>query len=173
MTADPVTAAGEPWLFTARSEDDTEDLGRSLGKALAQGGVVALVGSLGAGKTRLVQAIACALGADRRTVNSPTFILIQEYDARLPIFHCDTYRLRSVDEFLDLGIDEAFQSAGVCLIEWADHVAAVLPDDRLQIEIEVLGATERQFAMTALGRRSGEILDQARALFIAAAPPRA
>jgi tRNA threonylcarbamoyladenosine biosynthesis protein TsaE len=173
MTADPATAAGEPWLFTARSEDDTEDLGRALGKALGLGGIVALVGPLGAGKTRLVQAIASALGADRRTVNSPTFILIQEYDAPLPIFHCDTYRLRGVDEFLDLGIDEAFQSAGVCLIEWADRVAEVLPHDRLQIEIEVLGSTERKFTMTALGRRSAEVLDQARALFVAAAPPRA
>ena len=74
-----------------------------------------------------MQAIAVALGAERRLVNSPTFVLIQEYEGTLPLYHCDTYRLKNVDEFLDLGIDEIFQSDGVCLIEWADRVAGVLP----------------------------------------------
>ena len=123
------------------------------------------MGPLGAGKTRLVQSIATALGADRRSVNSPTFILIQEYDAPLPIFHCDTYRLRNVDEFLDLGVEEMFRSGGVCLIEWADRVTEVLPDDRLQIGIEVLGPTERRFTLTALGPQSVESLAQARTQF--------
>jgi tRNA threonylcarbamoyladenosine biosynthesis protein TsaE len=167
MTAEPAATAsqsGERWLFISHSEADTEALGQSLGRALEQGGIVALIGPLGAGKTRLVQSIAAAIGADRRTVNSPTFILIQEYAAPLPLFHCDTYRLRNVDEFLDLGVDEMFQSGGVCLIEWADRVAEVLPSDRLQIEIEVLGATDRQFTLTALGPRSAGILEQAREL---------
>ena len=158
----PVDQHGQPWLFAARHEDDTETLGRALGAALASGGVVALIGPLGAGKTRLVQSIAAALGVDRRTVNSPTFVLIQEYQAPLPIFHCDTYRLRSMDEFLDLGVDEMFQSRGICLIEWADRVAGVLPADRLQIEIEVAGATARNFCLTALGPRSTQILSKAR-----------
>jgi tRNA threonylcarbamoyladenosine biosynthesis protein TsaE len=168
MAVEPITLAdkhGEPWLVAARHEDDTESLGRSLGKALAQGGLVALIGPLGAGKTRLAQSIAAALGADRRTVNSPTFVLIQEYAAPLPIFHCDTYRLRSVDEFLDLGVDEMFQSEGVCLIEWADRVTPVLPADRLQIEIEVVGATARNFLITALGPRSADLLEKARGSF--------
>jgi tRNA threonylcarbamoyladenosine biosynthesis protein TsaE len=167
MTAEPAATAsqsGERWLFVAHSEADTEKLGQSLGCALERGGVVALVGPLGAGKTRLVQSIATALGADRRAVNSPTFVLIQEYAAPLPLFHCDTYRLRNVDEFLDLGVDEMFQSDGVCLIEWADRVTEVLPADRLQIEIEVVGSTERQFAIMALGPLSAGILKQARAL---------
>jgi tRNA threonylcarbamoyladenosine biosynthesis protein TsaE len=124
---------------------------------------VALIGQLGAGKTRLVQSIAVALGADRRTVNSPTFVLIQEYAASLPVFHFDTYRLRSLDEFLDLGVDEILHSDGVSLIEWADRVPEVLPDDRLQIEIEVIGPTERRFRITALGPRSAEVLSEARA----------
>jgi tRNA threonylcarbamoyladenosine biosynthesis protein TsaE len=168
MAVEPITLAdkhGRPWLVAARHEDDTESLGRALGKALAQGGVVALIGPLGAGKTRLAQSIAAALGADRRTVNSPTFVLIQEYTALLPIFHCDTYRLRSLDEFLDLGVDEMFQSRGVCLIEWADRVTPVLPADRLQIEIEVAGATTRNFLITALGPRSADLLQKARGSF--------
>ena len=153
MAVEPVAHSdkhAEPWRVAAHHEDDTESLGRALGKALAQGRAGgAIIGPLGAGRTRLAKSIAAALGADRRTVNSPTFVLIQEYAALLPIFHCDTYRLRSVDEFLDLGVDEMFQSEGVCLIEWADRVTPVLPADRLQIEIEVAGATARNFLIRA------------------------
>jgi tRNA threonylcarbamoyladenosine biosynthesis protein TsaE len=166
MTADvvkPAVEQSEPWTFVARDERDTEQLGRSLGVSLAQGGVVALVGPLGAGKTRLVQSIATTLGADRRTVNSPTFVLIQEYAGSIPIYHCDTYRLRNVEEFLDLGVDEMLQSGGVFLVEWADRVASVLPDDRLQIEIEVTGATARTFRMTASGPRSVSVVSKASA----------
>jgi tRNA threonylcarbamoyladenosine biosynthesis protein TsaE len=168
MAVEPITLAdkhAEPWLFAARHEDDTESLGRAIGTGLAQGGLVALIGPLGAGKTRLAQSIAAALGADRRTVNSPTFVLIQEYVAPVPIFHCDAYRLRSVDEFLDLGVDEMFESEGVCLVEWADRVTPVLPADRLQIEIEVAGSTARNFLITAFGPRSNEVLQMARGSF--------
>jgi tRNA threonylcarbamoyladenosine biosynthesis protein TsaE len=174
MTADlerPAAQHGEPWTFAARDEDDTEKLGRSLGEALGPGGVVALIGPLGAGKTRLVQSTAAGLGADRRAVNSPTFVLIQEYDAPLPIFHCDTYRLRSVDEFLDLGVDEMFQSGGVFLIEWADRVTAVLPADRLQIEIEVTGETSRAFRFTGLGPVSAGVLSEVRARLASSSRP--
>ena len=156
------------WEYVAHDEGDTEALGTALGNALVEGGVVALVGTLGAGKTRLVQSIAVALGADRRFVNSPTFILIQEYEASLPIYHCDTYRLRNVEEFLDLGIDEILQSGGVCLIEWADRVAEVLPSDHLRIEIDVTGATERRFRFEAGGPRSAAILDALRSTISAA-----
>jgi tRNA threonylcarbamoyladenosine biosynthesis protein TsaE len=161
--AGPSTNRNDPWLFSARDEADTEGLGRALGVALDRGGVVALIGPLGAGKTRLVQSIATSLGVDRRTVNSPTFVLVQEYAAPLPVFHCDTYRLRNINEFLDLGVDEMFESGGVCLIEWADRVNEVLPVDRLQIEIEVTGATTREFRLTALGPRSAEVLAKTRA----------
>jgi tRNA threonylcarbamoyladenosine biosynthesis protein TsaE len=150
------------WEFFSGDERDTEVLGTALGQALGGGGVVALVGTLGAGKTRLVQSIAVALGADRRLVNSPTFILIQEYEAALPIYHCDTYRLRNVAEFLDLGIDEILQSNGVCLIEWADRVAEVLPPDHLRIEIDVTGATSRRFRIAASGPKSVAILEAAK-----------
>src|SRR3954464_12093190 len=89
----------------------TEHLGRRLGGLLFPGAVVALVGKLGAGKTHLARAVAEGLGvADGRVVTSPTFVLVQEYPGRLPIYHFDAYRLRAEGEFADLGADEYFTS---------------------------------------------------------------
>src|ERR1700675_670002 len=96
----------------------TAAFGRRLGRLLFPGAVVALVGPLGAGKTHLVRAIAEGLDVDDpRLVNSPTFFLIQEYNARLPIYHFDAYRLNSDRDFLDLGVQEYFDGEGVCLVE--------------------------------------------------------
>src|SRR5919108_3976670 len=94
----------------------TAAFGRRLGGLLFPGAVVALVGPLGAGKTHLVRAAAEGLGlADSRAVSSPTFVLIQEYPARLPVYHFDAYRLRNAAEFFELGVEEYFTGGGVCL----------------------------------------------------------
>ena len=88
--------------FTANNEHDTDRLGAALAEVLPPGTVVALIGTLGAGKTRLVQAVAAALGVPPGSVTSPTFVLVNEYTGgRLPIYHFDTYRLKDDDEFLD------------------------------------------------------------------------
>ena len=100
--------------------------------------MVALSGPLGAGKTRLVQAIAAACGVDRREVVSPTFVLVHEYRGRQPIYHVDAYRLRDDDEFLQLGVDESFGPPNLVFIEWAERVADCLPEERLEITIRVL-----------------------------------
>ena len=140
-------------------EAGTTWFGRVLAKLLQPGQVVALNGPLGAGKTRLVQAVAEALGCTRQTVNSPTFVLIQEYDGRLPLYHVDAYRLKDSDEFLEIGGDELLASDGACLIEWADRIADVLPRDLLRIDITPTGETERLFKITAAGPRSKAIID--------------
>src|SRR5262244_3895305 len=119
-------------------EHDTDRLGAALAAALPPGTLIALVGTLGAGKTRLVQAVAAALGVPRDAVTSPTFVLVNEYrQGRVPIFHFDTYRLKDDDEFLALGPEEYFDSAGITFVEWADRVAGLLPADRVEITIEV------------------------------------
>lgn len=147
------------WEFEARTLADTEVLGRRLGKLLFPGAVVGLVGPLGAGKTHLVRAVAEGLGiADGRAVSSPTFILIQEYAARLPIYHFDAYRLRSPAEFADLGAQEYFDEGGVCLVEWADRVEQVLPRERLHIRIAITGETARDFTVEARGQRYEQML---------------
>jgi tRNA threonylcarbamoyladenosine biosynthesis protein TsaE len=140
------------------SEDATRRFARSLGEAALPGLVVALVGDLGAGKTRLVQSAAEGLGVDPSVVNSPTFVLIQEYEGRLPVYHFDTYRLKDFDEFLELGADEYFSSGGVCFVEWADRMAEVLPRDRLTIEFEITGETTRTLRLSAGGQVSREVL---------------
>src|SRR5437763_2125004 len=115
----------------------TEALGRRLAGALFGGAVVALIGPLGAGKTHLVRAVAEGLGvADSRVVSSPTFVLIQEYAARLPAYHFDAYRLRDPAEYADLGAHEYFESDGVCLVECADRVAASLPAEHLRVTLQ-------------------------------------
>lgn len=129
----------------------TEDFGRALSAALFDGAVVALNGPLGAGKTRLVQAFAAAESCDPRDVTSPTFVLINEYQARRPIYHLDAYRIRDDDEFLALGPEEYFEGEGVTLVEWAERVERCLPPERLEIHIRVVAEDARQFEVAALG----------------------
>jgi tRNA threonylcarbamoyladenosine biosynthesis protein TsaE len=132
----------------------TEALGRRLADHLFAGAVVALVGPLGAGKTHLVRAIADGLGvSNSRVVNSPTFVLIQEYSGRLPIYHFDAYRLRNSGEFVDLGAHEYFEGKGVCLVEWADRVEDVLPQDHLRITLRITGETSRGITLDGRGGR--------------------
>jgi tRNA threonylcarbamoyladenosine biosynthesis protein TsaE len=131
----------------------TQAFGRRLGRRLWPNSVVALMGELGAGKTQLVRAIAEGLDiADSRMVTSPTFVLVQEYPARLPIYHFDAYRLNTVAEFADLGAYEQFQSAGVCLIEWADRLEGYLPDEHLRITLETTGETSRRAVIEGRGK---------------------
>jgi tRNA threonylcarbamoyladenosine biosynthesis protein TsaE len=119
-----------------RDESDTRRLGEALARLTRPGWVVGLVGPLGAGKTRLVRAWAEALQVDPRAISSPTFVLIQEYEGILPVYHFDAYRLSGPSEFEALGAPDYFERAdGVCLIEWADRVAGVLPSDTWWITI--------------------------------------
>jgi len=137
----------------------TQSFGRRLGELLFPGSVVALIGPLGAGKTQLVRAISEGLLIkDSRMVTSPTFVLIQEYDARLPIYHFDTYRLADERAFLDLGVQEYFEGEGVCLIEWADRVERSLPAECLRITFEVTGETTRKLTIQALGDRYEQLV---------------
>jgi len=139
------------FVFQAADEQDTERFGNALAAALPPGTVVALCGTLGAGKTRLVQAVAAAVGVPRGEVVSPTFVLCQEYHGTRRVYHLDAYRIRDEDEFRELGVEELFASDAVTFIEWADRVAGALPNEYLQIDIGVTGPTARQFVMRAIG----------------------
>jgi len=147
-------------IYQADGEQATRHLGRALAGVLPPGSVVALVGTLGAGKTRLVQAIAEASGVAPGDVVSPTFVLLQEYHGRRVIYHFDAYRIPSEDEFLELGPDEYFEAGQLVLIEWADRVARLLPRERLEIEFEVTGAESRRMEFRAVGQRYEAVLEE-------------
>jgi tRNA threonylcarbamoyladenosine biosynthesis protein TsaE len=138
----------------------TREFGRHLGRLLWPGAVIALVGELGVGKTHLARAIAEGLDiADSRVVTSPTFVLVQEYNARLPIYHFDAYRLKAQAEFADLGAHEYFEGGGVCLVEWADRVPDCLPPEHLRITLHITGETSRRAEITAFGKRYEEFVN--------------
>jgi len=137
--------------YTAASEKETARLGAELAAVLPPGSVVVLNGPLGAGKTRLVQAVAEAAGFDRRNVTSPTFTLIHEYAALVPIFHFDVYRVRDDDEFRELGPDEYFSGPGWSFVEWGEKVADSLPTERLDIRIDAPSPTARRFEFIPYG----------------------
>jgi tRNA threonylcarbamoyladenosine biosynthesis protein TsaE len=146
------------FTYHAADEAATVALGAALAELLPDGTTVALCGSLGAGKTRLVQAIAEATGIDRREVVSPTFVLIREYHGRRTVYHFDAYRVRDEDEFLELGPEEYFDSDALALVEWADRVERCLPPDRVEIRIEITGPKSRRFELAGLGPRCAEVV---------------
>ncbi|MBX6314569.1 MAG: tRNA (adenosine(37)-N6)-threonylcarbamoyltransferase complex ATPase subunit type 1 TsaE [Isosphaeraceae bacterium] len=138
-------------IIDVGSEEETERVGRALADLVRPGTVIGLVGPLGGGKTRLVRAIAEALGVDRSAIASPTFVLIHEYEGALPIFHFDTYRLHRPADFEALGPAEYWESGGLCLIEWADRVADHLPEGAWMIRIEPTGPTSRRLHLDFAG----------------------
>lgn len=118
-----------------RNEEDTRKLGLELAGNAKPGDVIALVGDLGTGKTALTRYIAEGLGISE-TISSPTFTIVKEYKSgRLPLYHFDVYRLSDGDELLDIGAEEYLDGDGLCVIEWADIVADVLPEDAMLINI--------------------------------------
>lgn len=128
------------------SEKDTRSLGLEIADALEPGDVVALIGDLGTGKTALTRYIAEGLGV-KEEISSPTFTIIKEYKSgRLPLYHFDVYRLGSGEELLDAGAEELLYGDGVCVIEWADIAADVLPADSLIVS---LGYGENENERTA------------------------
>ena len=122
-------------------ETETAALGRILAALMIAGDVIGLVGTLGAGKTRLSRAIAEALGVDPGVIASPTFVLIHEYESlTLPVYHFDAYRLESPAAFDALGAaDYWIEGNGLCLIEWADLVKDRLPRHAWWVSIESTG----------------------------------
>jgi tRNA threonylcarbamoyladenosine biosynthesis protein TsaE len=125
------------------SEDDTCRLGRAIAEVVEPNVVIGLIGQLGAGKTRLVRAIAESLGVDPSAISSPTFVLIHEYDGRLPIYHFDAYRLKTPGAFEDLGAGDYWNAGGVCVVEWADRVRNLLPETCWMMTLTLTGATSR------------------------------
>lgn len=118
------------------SADETYEFGRKLGNEAQPGDVFCLTGDLGVGKTVFTQGFAAGLGIEE-PVSSPTFTIVQEYeDGRMPFYHFDVYRIGDVEEMDEIGFEDYIYGEGVCLIEWANLIREILPDDFVGILIE-------------------------------------
>ncbi len=132
------------------SLEETQALAQRLADLVGPGDTITLEGDLGAGKTTFTQSFAKGLGV-KRTVNSPTFTIMKQYNGRIPLNHLDVYRLADSEE--DLGWDEIFFGDAVTVVEWAHLIEEELPKERLAISIERLGETERLFTFKATGEK--------------------
>ena len=131
---------------------ETVEFGRQLGIKAVPGDIITLAGDLGAGKTTLTQAIGKGLGVPPECyITSPTFSLLHEYPGRYPRYHMDLYRLSGEEEFIDLGFEEYLYGTGLTVIEWPDRLSSLMPEDRLHIELTILGETSRAFLLTGYG----------------------
>ncbi len=120
----------------SKSPEDTREFGFRIGKVLKPGDIVALNGDLGAGKTTITKGIAKALGIEEE-ITSPTYTIVSEYEAPLPLYHMDMYRIDGIEEFELLGVDELLFGQGVSLIEWSERIAEYLPEDGKSISITI------------------------------------
>jgi tRNA threonylcarbamoyladenosine biosynthesis protein TsaE len=150
------------WTGISQAPEETAARGAALAAHLCAGDVIALFGDLGAGKTTFVQGLARGLGI-KRPVTSPTFILINEYRSDPPLYHVDCYRFpdeisKAAAEAAAIGLDELMGGDGVCVIEWAERLAALLPSERLEVRLTWGGAHERRIEISGRGERYVQIV---------------
>ncbi|MCC5933947.1 MAG: tRNA (adenosine(37)-N6)-threonylcarbamoyltransferase complex ATPase subunit type 1 TsaE [Candidatus Cyclonatronum sp.] len=131
-------------VFNTASPQETLALGAEMAKNMASGDVICLFGDLGAGKTHFVKGVASAFGIPEKEVDSPTFVLIQEYEGTLPLYHFDAYRIASLEEARRLGMEEYFYGDGICLIEWPERIAGLLPEQRTEVHFSHTGPSSRR-----------------------------
>lgn len=123
-------------VLESRSAAETFAYGKAVGEKAAQGEVYSLTGDLGVGKTVFTQGVAAGLGITE-PVSSPTFTILHSYEeGRIPLYHFDVYRIGDVEEMEEIGYEDCFYGEGVCLVEWADLVREILPEDCIRIVIE-------------------------------------
>lgn len=163
MDAEPTARV----CLEATSEAETQRIAEALAQRLPEGTVLAINGTLGAGKTRFVQGLATGLGIDATMVMSPTYGLCHEHESPTGshgLNHMDLYRVVDTDELFELGFDEYVASARITAIEWADRFRSYLPTPRLEIELEVTGEDSRRVQFTLIGQSSAltAVLDSLR-----------
>ena len=132
--------------YITGSPEETEAVGAALGRVLTPGSVVAYRGDLGAGKTAFTRGLARGLGCTD-TVTSPTYTIVNEYlSGRIPLFHCDMYRLRSSDDLWDIGWEDYLERGGVCAVEWSENVADAM-ENAVTVNLEKLGENTRRITI--------------------------
>ena len=135
--------------FTSNSPAHTLAIAGTLGAALRPGDVVALTGDLGAGKTLFCKGVGEALGIPADRIVSPTFTIVTEHAGPVPLTHIDVYRLSGAREADEIGMRELLSGEGVCLVEWAEKIAELLPTDCIQVTFTISGDDRREIAVSA------------------------
>jgi len=148
--------------FISKSTEETIDFGEQLAKSFKEGDIVCFFGDLGSGKTTLIKGIAKGLKIGPAKVNSPTFVLMNVYHGRLPLFHFDLYRLDDIEGISSIGYDEFLYDDGVSVIEWADRLGVLLPDEYLKVELKHKTNNQRTIQLTAKGSRYQKIVEHAK-----------
>lgn len=136
--------------------EETIELGKKLGELLKPNMLITLSGDLGAGKTTFTKGIGLGLGIEK-IINSPTFTILKQYHGKLNLSHFDAYRLEGQDD--DLGFEEIFESDDICVVEWADFIEDILPDQRLEVEIKKIDQDTREFIFKAIGSRYEQLVE--------------
>jgi len=145
--------------FTTHSPEETIQLAAKLSKKLDTGDFVALIGELGAGKTVFVKGLAKGLGLENyKYVNSPAFVLMREYHGKKNLYHFDVYRLEEKDFCDTLDYETYFYGDGITVVEWADKIEDLLPDEYLEITIKHTDVTDREVGFTAKGERFKKLI---------------
>lgn len=150
-------------IFIAETEtpEETEKLGQQLGLLLESGDVVTLSGELGGGKTCFVRGVISGAAPEAlEMVASPTFAILNEYPGRCPLLHYDCYRLRDSHDAIELGLEDHLNGSGICLIEWPDRIADILPEDRIDITFEYTGETGRHIVFLPFGTHAESLIQQ-------------
>jgi len=135
--------------FTANSPADTLAIAKALGGVLRPGDVVALTGDLGAGKTLFCKGVGGALGIPPDRIVSPTFTIVTEHAGPVPLTHVDLYRLDTARDAEEIGIPELLSGEGVCLVEWGEKIAGLLPTDCIQVTFSISGDDRREIVIIA------------------------
>ena len=144
----------------SKNAQQTVMLGKRLAKYLQKGDIICLFGDLGSGKTTLTKGIAQGLRVSRNSVNSPTFVLLNIYKGRLPLFHFDLYRLDNINDILMIGYEEFFYGEGVSVVEWAEKLKKLLPENYLSVKLSLTKNNQRLIQVFAHGRRYQELLKE-------------
>ena len=154
------------FTITTHNEKETFDLGQRLGKLLGKGDIVCFEGELGTGKTTMIKGIAQALSFDSHQVQSPTFVLMNRYEGRTPIYHFDLYRINGEASLSGMGLDEFLYGKGVSLLEWAERLESFYPTACLQVKLDYKkdDDTKRQITFKAKGDHYARILRSLRLL---------
>lgn len=147
-------------VFLSNSPMATFNFGKRLGKKLRAGSTIALIGELGSGKTLFTRGICSGLDVTTRYVSSPTFVLVNEYRGKYPVFHMDLYRLENVVDGFEIGILDYLDKAdtGVLIVEWAEKILPLLSDSYLQVQFCVLSTRRRRIILSGIGEKYSSLL---------------